>query len=159
MHLNDAVRDDINRSVLCWLATVDADGFPTVSPKEMFCAYGSDRLIIADIASRGSIRNLNTYNKVCVSFVDVFRQKGFKVKGVAKVIPLGDPGFQEIAYPLLEKAGPDYPIRNIICVQVEKVQRIWAPSYNLFPDKGEEQLMREAYTLYGVRPLTEDDGS
>jgi predicted pyridoxine 5'-phosphate oxidase superfamily flavin-nucleotide-binding protein len=31
--LKDAVRADVDASVLCWLATVDADGAPNVSPK------------------------------------------------------------------------------------------------------------------------------
>ena len=45
--LNDAVRTDMANSVLCWLATVDADGTPNVSPKEIFASHGDDRIVIA----------------------------------------------------------------------------------------------------------------
>ncbi|WP_313952801.1 pyridoxamine 5'-phosphate oxidase family protein [Accumulibacter sp.] len=40
--LTDDVLNYIKRSVLCWLATADADGAPNVSPKEVFCAFGRD---------------------------------------------------------------------------------------------------------------------
>ena len=56
--LNDAVRTDMANSVLCWLATVDADGTPNVSPKEIFASHGDDRIVIADIASPVSVKNL-----------------------------------------------------------------------------------------------------
>jgi predicted pyridoxine 5'-phosphate oxidase superfamily flavin-nucleotide-binding protein len=36
MKINEAVRIDIQNSVLCWLATVDEKGVPNVTPKEIF---------------------------------------------------------------------------------------------------------------------------
>ena len=35
--LTRAVREDLDRAVLCWLATVDEGMVPNVSPKEIFC--------------------------------------------------------------------------------------------------------------------------
>nr|MCU0806126.1 pyridoxamine 5'-phosphate oxidase family protein [Burkholderiales bacterium] len=58
--LTDDVLDFIRRSVLCWLATVDANGTPNVSPKEVFCAHGREGVLIANIASPTSVRNLRT---------------------------------------------------------------------------------------------------
>ncbi|WP_274423291.1 pyridoxamine 5'-phosphate oxidase family protein [Chelativorans sp. YIM 93263] len=49
MKINQAVRTDIANSVLCWLATVDSEGIPNVTPKEIFTSYSDDRIIIADI--------------------------------------------------------------------------------------------------------------
>lgn len=37
MDSSERLRAAIETSVLCWLATVDADGQPNVSPKEIFC--------------------------------------------------------------------------------------------------------------------------
>ncbi len=75
--LTRAVREDLDHAVLCWLATVDEDIVPNVSPKEIFCAHGDDALLIANIASPGSMRNIARNPRVCVSFIDVFRQRGF----------------------------------------------------------------------------------
>ena len=79
----DEVKKSMAESVLCWLATVDDDGVTNNSPKEVFVPYGSNELLIADIASPNSVKNIIINPNVCVSFVHVFKQKGFKLKGVA----------------------------------------------------------------------------
>lgn len=149
---NEAVRQDIANSVLCWLATVAADGMPNVTPKEMFAACGEARLAIADIASANSVRNIRVHPQVCVSFVDVFRQRGFKMTGQARIVSSDDAEFATFGTDLLERAGEAYPIRNLIVVEVSRIARIWAPSYALVPDRSEDQRMAEAYRTYGVRP-------
>lgn len=148
--INEAVRTDIENSVLCWLATVDADGMPNVSPKEIFSALGNDRIVIAEIASQQSLANIRAHGSVCVSFVDVFRQRGFKLKGQARIVLPADPAFDEVAAPLKAMAGPDFPIRAVFEVTVTKVARIWAPSYALFPERTEEERIQDAYKTYGV---------
>ena len=70
------IKNYIERSVLCWLATADAAGVPNVSPKEIFVPFGDDHLLIANIASPESVKNIRGNPHVCVSFVDVFVQKG-----------------------------------------------------------------------------------
>ena len=85
--LQQNIKDYIKRSVLCWLATVDGNQ-PSVSPKEIFTNYGDDTVIIANIASPNSIKNIIRNNKVCVSFVDIFSQKGFQLYGEAHVSTL-----------------------------------------------------------------------
>ena len=73
MKINDAVSTDAGNAGLCWLATVDTDGVPSATPKEMFATSGEDRFVIADIASSNSVRNIRENPSVCISFVDIFR--------------------------------------------------------------------------------------
>ncbi|WCJ63014.1 pyridoxamine 5'-phosphate oxidase family protein [Agrobacterium tumefaciens] len=153
MKINDAIRADMENSVLCWLATVDDDGTPSVTPKEIFTSHGEEHIVIADIASSHSVHNAIARPKVCVSFVDVFRQKGFKLTGNARILAPGDADFQAFGADLLHMAGADFPIRNIIAVKIESVSRIWAPSYKLFPERSENERMQSAYETYGVQPL------
>ncbi len=152
MKINDAVRTDIGNAVLCWLATTGADGTPNVTPKEIFASHGEDRIVIADIASSHSVGNIRAHPKVCVSFVDIFRQRGFKITGTADIIAPEDAAFPELAEELLRLAGPDFPIRHVICIAVERISRIWAPSYHLFPERTEAERMQSAYETYGVKP-------
>ena len=70
------VIQSIEASVLCWLATVAPDGSPNVSPKEAFMHDGKGRIIIAHIASPQTVRNITSNPQVCLSFIDVFTQKG-----------------------------------------------------------------------------------
>lgn len=150
--INQAMRTDIENSVLCWLATVDGSGTPNVTPKEIFSCYGDDCIAIADIASANTVRNIRVHPSVCVSFIDVFRQRGFKVVGSATIIEPQDPDFAVVGAELLRMAGGDFPIRHIILIRIERISRIWAPSYTLFPDRTEEERMQGAYETYGVIP-------
>jgi uncharacterized protein len=150
--INQAIKTDIENSVLCWLATVDASGVPNVSPKEIFGSYDDDRIVIADIASSNSVSNIRAHPAVCVSFIDVFRQRGFKIVGAATIIPREADDFSVVGADLLKMAGNDFPIRNVISIEIGRISRIWAPSYSLFPDRSEADQMRSAYRTYGVLP-------
>jgi len=152
MRLNETVRSEMEKAVLCWLATVGGDGDPNVSPKEIFAPFAEDDLVIADIASPISVRNIRLNPKVCVSFIDVFRQCGFKLAGEASVIGRDGEDFADFAAPLLSKAGTAFEIRHVIHVRVERVSRIWAPSYAVFPNRSEQERLEEAYRTYGVQP-------
>lgn len=157
--LNDAVRVAMQKSVLCWLATVDQDGFPNVSPKEIFCAADDTTFLIANIASPLSATNVRTKPAVCISFVDPFVQKGFKLKGKAKLISRGDTEFEHWAAPLRERAGPRYPFASLFRVAVTSIHPIVAPSYKLYPDTTEEAQVESAMRAYGLRRLNVEEAS
>ena len=150
---NQTIRDSAEASVLCWLATANADGAPSVSPKEIFALRGENSVVIADIASAGSVQNISANPACCVSFIDVFRQKGFKLKGSAHIVASSAPNFTEIGKDVLAKAGNAFPVRGLIIVSVHRIERIWAPSYTFFPEKGEAAMMQAAYSTYGVQPV------
>jgi len=78
----EILQEFVTRSVLCWLATVDATGAPNVSPKEVFDVVG-DRRVIANIASPRSSANIRVNPLVCVSLLDVFEQEGLRISGRA----------------------------------------------------------------------------
>ena len=151
--LSTEVRSAAERSVLCWLATVDRNGHPNVSPKEIFAVFDAGHLVIANIASPGSARNVEGNPRVCASFIDVFVQKGFKVLGVARHVCRTDPEFSQWSSPLEAKAGPRFPIHGVFVVEASAVEPIVAPSYRLYPAETTEQSqVQAAMTTYGVRP-------
>jgi uncharacterized protein len=150
--LDDAVLASMRKSILCWLATVDADGCPNVTPKEIFCAYGRNTFLIANIASPGSARNITAHASVCVSFVDPFVQKGFKLKGSARLVQAAEDGFSTFADPLAQMAGPRFPFASLFVVAVVSVEPIVAPSYRLCPQTSEAAQVESAMKAYGVRP-------
>ena len=153
MTLDAMVKQEIDRAVLCWLATVSGDGIPNVSPKELWRVHDDKTIVIADIASGGSVRNLRTTPACCVSFVDVFRQKGFKLVGAAHVIGRKDAGFADRSAPLRAIAGNRFFVRNVIAMTVEHVAPIVAPSYALHKTSAEE-MMADAFKAYSVQPIT-----
>jgi len=148
--LNDDIRDYIKKSVLCWLATSSLDYEPNVSPKEVFMAYGSDSIIIANIASPQSERNIKENGKVCISFVDILVQKGYKLKGGASIISSSDEGFETMKMALEQITHGKYPFSNIIRVEIKKSKQILAPSYMLYPDETLASRVESAKRAYGL---------
>jgi uncharacterized protein len=148
------VRDAAQRSVLCWLATVDQTGQPNVSPKEIFAVMDDRHLVIANIASPCSVRNVATDSRVCVSFVDVFVQKGFKVNGTARNVRKSDADFVHWSAPLALMAGPRFPMHSVLVIQATAIEPIVAPSYRLYPqDTTEAAQIASAMRAYGVQAL------
>ncbi|WP_244146374.1 pyridoxamine 5'-phosphate oxidase family protein [Comamonas antarctica] len=150
--LTPDILESSRRSVLCWLATADAHGCPNVSPKEIFAVFDDRHLVIANIASPCSAANIAANPQVCVSFVDVFAQKGFKLTGSARDIAADAPEFAHWAAPVLEKAGPRFALRSVFVVRARSAAPILAPSYWLYPQETTLQSQIEgAYRSYGVR--------
>ena len=146
------IRQFIDASVLCWLATVTKDSTPNVSPKQIFTAYGDQHLLIANIASPGSVRNVKAVPDVCVSFVDIFVGRGYKLIGTAEVLGKNDPGYEELHAPLFELASADYPILSILKIRITRTEPINAPSYKLFPERTDAERTTRAMDNYGVQP-------
>jgi uncharacterized protein len=149
--LSSQVLNSASHSVLCWLATVDESGQPNVSPKEIFAVFDAENLVIANIASPTSARNISVNPRVCVSFIDVFVQKGFKVIGSARNVLRHDPEFSSWSAPLEAMAGPRFPIHSVLVVRADAVEPILAPSYRLYPAETTEQSqVASAMRAYGV---------
>ena len=150
--LGTAIKQSINDCVLCWLASVNARSEPNVSPKEMFVSFDDETLLIANIASPKSVANIRSNPSVCVSFVDIFRQKGFKLRGTARIVEKSDKGFDVRLSALHQLGGEEFPVASIIEVTVEASEEIVAPSYRLFPQTTEQTQVEQAMKSYGVQP-------
>jgi uncharacterized protein len=152
MMLNDAMRQLAQSSVLCWLATVDASGQPHVSPKEVFAMLDDQHVVIANIASPHTVRNIASNPRVCLSFVDVFVQKGFKLQGLARTVVSGDADYSIWAVPLERMVEGKFNIQSAIVVQVQSVDPILAPGYRFYPqDTTEQGQVDAAMRRYGVK--------
>ena len=150
MTLTTPVIEAIEKCVLCWLATSSRDHIPNVSPKEIFTHFGDTHMLIANIASPQSVRNILENPHVCVSFIDIWVQKGYQLKGCAKIIHRKEEGFVEREEFLLPMTEGKFPFNQIISIQVDQIKPIIAPRYRLFPDTTEEEQIASARKVYGV---------
>lgn len=146
----EEIKKYIDRSVLCWLATASAEGIPNVSPKEIFAFYGTEQIIIANIASPQSMRNIRENNQVCISFIDILVQKGFQLKGTAEIVKKTEPEFPEMEKVLLKMTDGKFPFSSIISITIQEVKPIIAPKYILYPETTEEEQIASAKKAYGI---------
>lgn len=152
--LNSSHKAMAKRSVLCWLATADESGQPNVSPKEVFAVADDKHIVVANIASPGSAKNIHINEKVCLSFIDVFAQKGFKVFGVASDVTPEAAEYFRWVEPLRMMAGDRFPIHSVFVVRATAVEPIIAPSYRLYPSETTEaSQVQAALRTYGVREV------
>jgi len=155
--LTGDVREVAHRSVLCWLATVDAEGQPNVSPKEVWVIADDAHVVVANIASPLSARNIAHQPKVCLSFVDVFVQKGFKLVGRAREVRAADPEFSAWAAPLLSMVGQRFVIHSVLVIRITSVAPILAPSYRFYPDETTEaSQVASGMRTYNVQAVEKD---
>ena len=146
----EEIEQSVKESVLCWLATSDENGYPSCSPKEAFTVYGENEVVIANIASPGSVKKIECNPNVCVSFINIFKQRGFKLKGTASYLSLNDSNYQKYAEVLSPIIGDAFPIQGIIVVQVSKSEPIIAPSYYLVSGTTVESQIAQARKTYGI---------
>lgn len=150
MKVTPEIKKYIDTSILCWLATASTDGVPNVSPKEIFSDYSSDQIIIANIASPQTVRNIQQNGHVCISFIDVLVQKGFQLKGKAKIVTSTDPEFVDMEVILLKLTGGNFPFQTITAIKIEQAKPIVAPKYILYPETTEQQQIEDAKKAYGL---------
>lgn len=141
----------IDQSVLCWLATSSEDGEPNVSPKEVFTLYQDKFILVANIASPNTVRNIKCNPKVCISFIDIFVQKGMQIKGEAEIVDGSAKDYSKMEISLLALTKERFPFRSITKIEIQKTKPIIAPSYLLFPETTEKEQINSALHTYRVK--------
>jgi predicted pyridoxine 5'-phosphate oxidase superfamily flavin-nucleotide-binding protein len=93
----------------------------------------------ADIHSPHTIENLLINASIALNVVDVFIRKGYRFKGIGKVLSEG-PLFEEVIS-FYRKAGAQYSIKNIVLVKVERILPVVSPVYDT--DISEEEVKKK----------------
>lgn len=130
MKLSPAMQTLIAEQRLGFVATVNADGSPNLSPKGTFVVLDDERIAFLDIRSPGTSRNLASGSAVEVNFVDPISRKGFRFKGHAQVLESGDPACERLvqAEPLLARPADRY--RALVIITVERASPLISPAYD-----------------------------
>src|SRR3954447_26442403 len=110
----------IKQAILSFVATVNEDGTPNVSPKASLTVRNGG-LYFADIASPGTIRNLKRNPAVEINVVDLFQRRGYRFKGRALILPPGDDESSMIANWVRATNGPEYPVDHVVRIETASI--------------------------------------
>lgn len=129
--------DDMQRLVreqrLGFVATVNADGTPNLSPKGTTNVWDDEHLIFADIASPQTMENLSRSPAVEVNVVDPIARKGYRFKGTATIHAEDDPLFAEALrwYATSEGIERDLTgkVSAVVLIRVEQAAPLLSPAY------------------------------
>lgn len=153
--LTPEIKQYIDKSILCWLATASLDGMPNVSPKEIFTYFDHDLIIIANIASPRSVKNIQENPNVCLSFIDILVQKGYQLKGTAQIVDKDFSLYLDIERALTKMTGELFKFNTATIIRVTETKPILAPSYLFYPETTEADQIRKAKIAYGLYKATE----
>jgi uncharacterized protein len=126
--LTTEIKEFVKQAKLGFVATVCPDGTPNLSPKGTTIAWDDEHLVFADIHSPGTVENLLNNPAVEVNVVDVFIRKGYRFKGIGKVLSEGSLYNEVVSF--YRAAGSKYTIHHIVVIKVERVLPIFSPAYD-----------------------------
>ena len=126
--LTTEIKEFVKTEKLGYVATVCPDGTPNLSPKGTTTVWDDEHLVFADIHSPGTINNLLINPSIEINIVDIFLRKGYRFKGVGKVLSEGAL-FEEILS-FYKDAGAKYTIKNIVLIKIERILPLSSPVYD-----------------------------
>lgn len=129
MILSNKIREFLERQKLGFVATVSPENKPNVSPKGTIIVWDDNHLAFADIRSPDTLKNLSSNNYVEINVIDPILRRGYLFCGQTKTLQSGNEYDQILKF--YRKAGVSSPIGAIFLVNVNSVEEVLSPLYDL----------------------------
>ena len=143
----------IKQAMLSFVATVNDDGTPSLSPKASLTVKDGV-LYFADIASPRTILNLRRNPSIEVNVVDIFQRRGYRFKGHASTLHPGDDEYSAIANWVRKINGPEYPVHHVVKIDTIAVSPLLSPAH-VFAQlpRSQDEIKDTYHRKYGVMPI------
>jgi uncharacterized protein len=139
----------VSEQRLGFVASVCADGTPSLSPKGTTAVWDDEHLVFADIRSPGTVDKLRARPVVEVNVVDPIARKGYRFKGQARVLTEGALFEQILAFHESGAAPVQNArsrIRGVVLVRIERALPLDSPAYDL--GRTEEAVRAQWWSHY-----------
>jgi uncharacterized protein len=147
--LDDDMKRVVREQRLGYVATVCPDGTPNLSPKGTTAVWDDHHLAFLDIASPGTVANIEAGAGVVeVNVVDPIRRKGYRFKGPAAVHREGTV-FEDVVQRYATERGTDRRrINSVVLVTVEHAAPLVSPAYA--DGSSEATIEQRSLDMYGL---------
>jgi predicted pyridoxine 5'-phosphate oxidase superfamily flavin-nucleotide-binding protein len=143
----------IKQAMLSFVATVNEDGTPNLSPKASLTVV-KGVLYFADIASPRTIRNLKRNPAVDINVVDIFQRRGYRFTGRASVLAPDDGESLAIADWVRATNGAEYPVDHVVRIDATAISPLLSPAHVFAqPPRHQDEIRRTYQQKYGVKPI------
>lgn len=120
---------------LGFVATVDVDGSPNLSPKGTMVVLDDNRILFGEVSSPNTISNLQRNPALEINIVDPLSRKGFRFKGDAQYIERDSSAFDEL-YPKIHQHFEQWGslkerVRGVVVLEVQRALSITSPAYDI----------------------------
>ena len=113
---------------LCFVATVNEDGTPNLSPKGTIGVLDDDHLAFGDIRSPRTVQNLRARPAIEINVLDPIGRKGYRFRGTAEIVDPG-PRFDGLEATFRAR-GLEHPFHCVVVVKVERAEPVVSPAYD-----------------------------
>ncbi len=134
----------IKQAMLSFVATVNEDGTPSLSPKASLTVRDGT-LYFADIASPRTIRNLKRNPAVEINVVDVFQRRGYRFTGRAVILAQGVDEFTIIADWVRTVNGSEYPVDHVVRIETTAISPLLSPAHVFADPPRSQEEIRASY--------------
>jgi predicted pyridoxine 5'-phosphate oxidase superfamily flavin-nucleotide-binding protein len=148
-----AMRALVDRQRLGFIATVNADGTPNLSPKGTVVVWDDEHLLWADIRSPRTIRNLRERPATEINVVDPLSRKGYRFRGICRIVENDDIELEAIRTFYRDERNVSNHVRRAVIVRVKEVEEVTSPSYD-DPDADEAEI-RARYVAWYMPETTD----
>ena len=134
----------IEEQRLGFIATVNPDGSPNLSPKGTFVALDGHTIAFAEMRSPRTLANIGRDGRVEVNLVDPFGRKGFRFRGAARFVMRGEDAFDRL-YPQWQAVWGDELgalFNGFVLITVESAKPLTTPAYDI---GATERVLREQW--------------
>ncbi len=145
--LSDEMKRIVAEQKLGFVASVDAEGAPNLSPKGTFLVRDDSHLMFAEIRSPNTLANIAANPRVEINFVDPFARKGFRCKGTARFLPEGSAEYEELLPGFVAGWGEEFSalFNGIVVIAVQSAAPLSSPAYDI---GAEEAALRAQWLSY-----------
>lgn len=140
--LTEDMRSIIAAYPLGFVASVNRDGTPNLSPKGTFVVLNGRQLVFGHIRSPGTIGNIADRPTVEINFLDVLARKAVRVRGQARVFTRSATEFAPLFAALAVWKDYSAIMKAVVRVDIEKAALVLSPAYDL---GNTEAQLREQY--------------
>ncbi|WP_297473977.1 pyridoxamine 5'-phosphate oxidase family protein [Nitrosopumilus sp.] len=127
--ITQEIKEFLDLQKLGYVATVNSDGSPNLSPKGTIIGWTKDTLAFANIRSPDTIKNLQSNPNIEINVIDPLLRKGYLFRGKAKILQ-EKLEFEKI-FNHYRKNGVKSPINSIVLVDVTSVSEVTSPLYDM----------------------------
>ncbi|WP_432472845.1 pyridoxamine 5'-phosphate oxidase family protein [Amphritea sp. HPY] len=133
--LTDEMKLLIAQHRLGFVATVNENGTPNLSPKGTMVVLDDNHILFGEVRSPNTVSNLQRNPAVEINIVDPLSRKGFRFKGVARYIERDSPAFDEL-YPKIHQHFEQWGslkerVRGVVVLEVRRALSISSPAYDI----------------------------
>ena len=140
--LTEEMKSIIAAYPLGFVASVNRDGTPNLSPKGTFVALNDKQLVFGHIRSPGTMGNITERPVVEINFLDVLSRKAVRVRGRAFMFRHSAPEFPDLFAALSGWKGYTEIMKAVVRVDLDTASLILSPAYDLGHT---EAQLREQY--------------